>query len=81
LGRRPNSVESSSPRVDGGLHGVDDPSDFVFVGAASDGMVAQTPLGRLGQPEDIARAVVFLASDDASWITGQVLQSSGGLML
>ena len=46
-----------------------------------DGMIAQTPLGRIGQPEDIARAVVFLASDDASWITGQVLQSSGGLML
>ena len=46
-----------------------------------DGMVAQTPLGRIGQPEDIARAVAFLASDDASWITGQVLQSSGGLML
>jgi len=46
-----------------------------------DGMIAQTPLGRIGQPEDIARAVAFLASDDASWITGQVLQSSGGLML
>ena len=46
-----------------------------------DAMVAQTPLGRIGQPEDIARAVAFLASDDASWITGQVLQSSGGLML
>lgn len=46
-----------------------------------EGMVAQTPLGRIGEPEDIARAVAFLASDDASWITGQVLQSSGGLML
>lgn len=46
-----------------------------------DGMIAQTPLGRMGEPEDIARAVVFLASDDASRITGQVLQSSGGLML
>ena len=46
-----------------------------------DGMIAQTPLGRIGQPEDIARAVAFLASDDASWITDQVLQSSGGLML
>lgn len=46
-----------------------------------DGMIAQTPLGRAGEPEDIAKAVVFLASDDASWITGQVLQSSGGLML
>ena len=43
--------------------------------------LAQTPLGRIGKPEDIARAVVFLASDDASWITGQVSQSSGGLML
>ncbi len=48
---------------------------------AIDGMIAQTPLGRIGQPEDIAKAVVFLASDDASWITGQVLQSSGGLMV
>ena len=46
-----------------------------------EGMIAQTPLGRIGEPEDIARAVAFLASDDASWITGQVLQSSGGLML
>ncbi len=39
----------------------------------------QTPLGRLGLPEDIARAVAFLASEEASWITGQVLTSSGGL--
>ena len=46
-----------------------------------DAMIAQTPVGRIGQPEDIAKAVVFLASDGASWITGQVLQSSGGLML
>lgn len=46
-----------------------------------DSMIAQTPLGRLGMAEDIARAVAFLASEDASWITGQVLQSSGGLML
>jgi len=47
----------------------------------AEAMVAQTPLGRIGEPEDIARAVAFLASDDASWITGQALQSSGGLML
>jgi meso-butanediol dehydrogenase / (S,S)-butanediol dehydrogenase / diacetyl reductase len=45
------------------------------------GMVAQTPLGRIGQVDDIAKAVLFMASDDASWITGQVLQASGGLML
>jgi len=39
---------------------------------------AQTPLGRIGQPKDIAPAVVFLASDDASWISGQALHISGG---
>lgn len=38
----------------------------------------QTPLGRIGQPEDIAPAVVFLASDEASWITGETLTISGG---
>jgi len=37
-----------------------------------------TPLGRVGQPEDIAKAVLYLASDDAEWITGQILDSSGG---
>ena len=40
---------------------------------------AQTPLGRIGQPQDIAPAVVFFASDDASWITGEALYISGGL--
>ena len=41
--------------------------------------VSKTPLGRRGQPEDIARAVVFLASDDAAWITGEQLSVSGGM--
>jgi len=40
---------------------------------------SQTPLGRIGQPQDIAPAVVFLASPDASWITGETLYISGGL--
>jgi 3-oxoacyl-[acyl-carrier protein] reductase len=39
---------------------------------------AQTPLGRIGQPEDIARAAVFFASDDAGWVTGQTLLLAGG---
>ena len=39
---------------------------------------ASTPLGRIGQPQDIAPAVVFLASPDASWITGETLYISGG---
>lgn len=43
------------------------------------GIVAQTPLGRLGQPDDIAAVAVFLASDDARWLTGESLIASGGL--
>ena len=39
---------------------------------------AQTPLGRIGKPEDIAPAVAFLASNDAAWITGQTLYITGG---
>jgi 3-oxoacyl-[acyl-carrier protein] reductase len=41
--------------------------------------IANTPLGRRGQPEDIAKAAVFLASDEASWITGEALSVSGGM--
>jgi 3-oxoacyl-[acyl-carrier protein] reductase len=41
-------------------------------------MVSQTPLGRFGQPEDIARVAVFLASDDSSWLTGERITASGG---
>lgn len=41
--------------------------------------IKQTPLGRIGKPEDIAPAVAFLASDDAGWITGALLQVGGGL--
>lgn len=40
--------------------------------------VEHTPLKRLGQPEDLARIVRFLASDDAQWITGQVIVADGG---
>ena len=42
-------------------------------------LVAQTPLGRAGRPEDIAKAAVFLASDDAGWVTGEKIIVSGGL--
>ncbi|MCV0416268.1 MAG: oxidoreductase [Brevundimonas sp.] len=43
------------------------------------GIVAMTPLGRVGQPDDISGVAVFLASDDAGWVTGQLLSASGGL--
>jgi 3-oxoacyl-[acyl-carrier protein] reductase len=41
--------------------------------------VATTPLGRIGQPDDIAQVAVFLASDDAKWLTGEKLLASGGI--
>ena len=40
---------------------------------------AQTPLGRIGQPEDVAPVAVFLASSDSAWITGETLRVAGGL--
>ncbi len=43
--------------------------------------VARTPLGRIGQPSDIAAAVAFVVSDDAGWVTGETLQVGGGLRL
>ncbi len=51
-----------------------------FIGSDFDkGTVAQTPLGRLGQPNDIASIAVFLASDDSRWLTGEQLLAGGGL--
>lgn len=44
-----------------------------------DGLMKLTALGRMGTPEDVARAVAFLASDEASYITGQVLAVDGGI--
>lgn len=44
-------------------------------------LAEETPLGRLGTPEDVAHAVVFLASDKASFLTGQVLSADGGFIV
>ncbi|MEK4629583.1 3-oxoacyl-[acyl-carrier-protein] reductase [Solibacillus sp. FSL R7-0682] len=46
-----------------------------------DGMLKQIPLAKLGQPEDIAKAVAFFASDNASYITGQTLHIDGGMVM
>ncbi len=47
-------------------------------GELLDAMVKKTPMGRLGAPEDIASAVLFLASGASSWITGKVIEVDGG---
>jgi 3-oxoacyl-[acyl-carrier protein] reductase len=41
----------------------------------------ETPLGRIGQPNDVATVAAFLASDESAWLTGQTIQASGGARL
>jgi NAD(P)-dependent dehydrogenase (short-subunit alcohol dehydrogenase family) len=55
-------------------------SRMLYEGRESE-VVKDYPLGRLGDPDDVAAAVAFLASDDASWITGQTVTIDGGLTL
>ena len=50
-----------------------------FAGELGEKLIAGTPLGRFGEPEDIAPVVVFLASDDSHWVTGESLRVSGGV--
>jgi len=44
-------------------------------------IIAEIPLGRIGEPEDIAEAVVFFVSDKAKFITGEVLDVNGGYLM
>ena len=64
----PGSVETEGTHT-AGITG----SDFEKV------LIANTPLSRMGQPEDIAKVAVFIASDDSGWITGEKLSVSGGI--
>jgi 3-oxoacyl-[acyl-carrier protein] reductase len=48
--------------------------------AVKDAYMSQIPLNRLGNVTDIAKSVLFLASDDASYITGQVIHVNGGML-
>jgi 3-oxoacyl-[acyl-carrier protein] reductase len=50
-------------------------------GEAREALLKQIPLGRIGSPKDVADAVRFLASSDASYITGQVIRVNGGLLM
>ena len=76
LGPRKIRVNAINP----GLVVTEGTASMGFLGSDMEKMfVQQTPLGRLGKPDDIAGAVAFLASDDARWITGSLLQVGGGL--
>ena len=52
-----------------------------FAGGAGAVLAGKTPLGRLGRVTDIAPLAVFLASDESSWITGEVIRAAGGLVV
>ena len=73
LGPRKIRVNSLNPGI------VETEGTAGFLGTdMANHFIAQTPLGRTGQPDDIAKAAVFLASDDAGWFTGDVFQAAGG---
>ena len=71
---RINSILPGATETEGAINA------GVVVGGEYEKMfITNTPLGRRGQPEDIAKAAVFLASEDASWITGEQISVSGGM--
>ena len=61
------------------LPGITDTEGLALPAPVIDHLVGQTPLRRLGQPEDLADVIAFLVSDDARWVTGQAIYASGGL--
>jgi 3-oxoacyl-[acyl-carrier protein] reductase len=73
IGHRQVTVNVVSP-------GVTDTDGLILPQPAIDHLISQTPLGRLGQPQDIADVVAFLVGDDAHWMTGQNLQVNGGIL-
>ncbi|MBD2195153.1 MULTISPECIES: SDR family oxidoreductase [Calothrix] len=73
LGHRQVTVNVVSP-------GVTNTDGLIMPKEAVDQLIQQTPLGRLGQPEDVADVVAFLVSDNAHWMTGQNIQANGGIL-
>ncbi|HEY9249482.1 MAG TPA: SDR family oxidoreductase, partial [Rariglobus sp.] len=68
---RVNSINPGLVETEGLAHSA--------VSQSKDAVAASTPLGRVGRPDDIAPAVVYLASDDSSWVTGETHYIAGGL--
>lgn len=73
LGARGITVNTLSP-------GVTDTDGLVMEPEQVNQLIAQTPLGRLGYPDDVASAVAMLVSSDAHWVTGQNLRANGGIV-
>ena len=75
-------LASRGIRVNAVAPGCIDPDmTAVLSDAVKEDMLKSIPLGRVAQPEEVAKAVVFLASDNASYITGQVLNVDGGMVM
>jgi 3-oxoacyl-[acyl-carrier protein] reductase len=62
------------------LPGLTDTDGMIMPPEAVEQAVNMTPLGRLGQPEDVADVVAFLVGEDGRWMTGQLVRAGGGLM-
>jgi 3-oxoacyl-[acyl-carrier protein] reductase len=76
LGPRKIRVNSLNP----GITETEGTHSGGFIGSDFEkALVAQTPLGRIGQPDDIAAAAVFLAYNDSAWLTGEQILASGGI--
>ena len=73
LGNRQITVNTVAP-------GVTDTDGMVLEEEQANQLISQTPLRRLGKPDDIAAVVAMLVSDDAGWITGQNIRATGGIV-
>lgn len=73
LGIRVNAVAPGATKTEMG--------DDALSAFGEEAFVSMTPVGRVGEPSDIAQSVYFLASPEGAWITGQILEASGGMSL
>jgi 3-oxoacyl-[acyl-carrier protein] reductase len=73
LGPRGITVNAVAPGV------IETDMTTKIIAERGDQIRATTPLGRIGQPDDIAGIVAFLASNDAGWITGRTILADGGM--
>lgn len=73
LGHRGITVNVISP-------GMTNTDGLIMPQEQIDMLVGQTPLGRLGEADDVAKVVTFLASDEAAWVTGQNIHANGGIL-